>query len=67
MYLARKHTHAGLAEISEHFGLKSHSVVVAAQKKISTWRDQQALLNLSAGACDVEEALRRVESALRVV
>lgn len=67
MYLARKHTHAGLAEISEHFGLKSHSVVVAAQKKISTWRDQQALLNLSAGACDVEEALRRVEAALRVV
>jgi len=67
MYLARKHTHAGLSEISEHFGLKSHSVVVAAQKKVTAWKEQQTLLNLAAGNCDVEEALRRVESALRVV
>lgn len=67
MYLARKHTGAGLSEISEHFGLKSHSVVVAAQKKVGSWRQQQTLLGLNGGACGVEEALRRVESALRVV
>jgi chromosomal replication initiator protein len=67
MYLARKHTRAGLSEISEHFGLRSHSVVVAAQKKVGCWRQQQTLLGLTAGQCDVEEALRRVESALRVV
>lgn len=66
MYLARKHTRAGLCEISEHFGLRSHSVVVAAQKKVGSWREQQTLLGLPAGECDVEEALRRVESALRV-
>jgi chromosomal replication initiator protein len=67
MYLARKHTRAGLSEISEHFGMRSHSVVVAAQKKVSNWRERQTLVGLSAGECDVEEALRRVESALRVV
>jgi len=65
MYLARKHTGAGLSEISEHFGLRSHSVVVAAQKKVGSWRQQQTLLGLTAGQCDVEEALRRMESALR--
>lgn len=67
MYLARKHTQAGLSEISEHFGLRSHSVVVAAQKKVGSWRAQQTLLGITTGQCDVEEALRRVESALRVV
>lgn len=67
MYLARKHTRAGLIEISEHFGLRSHSVVVAAQKKVRVWRDQQTLVGLSAGECDVDEALRRVETALRAI
>ena len=67
MYLARKHTGAGLTEISEHFGLRSHSVVVAAQKKVGAWQQQQTLLGLSGGACNVEEAVRRVETALRVV
>jgi chromosomal replication initiator protein len=67
MYLARKHTGAGLSEISEHFGLRSHSVVVAAQKKVGNWRAQQTQIGITGGQCDVEEALRRVESALRVI
>jgi chromosomal replication initiator protein len=67
MYLARKHTQAGLTEISEHFGLRSHSVVVAAQKKVGNWRVQQTPIGVTGGQCAVEEALRRAETALRVV
>jgi hypothetical protein len=40
---------------------------VAAQKKVGNWRAQQTQIGITGGKCDVEEALRRVESALRVI
>jgi chromosomal replication initiator protein len=67
MWLARKHTRAGLTEISQHFGLKSHSTVVAAQKKVSGWMESQAAVGTLQGNCDVQEAVRRVETVLRAV
>jgi len=67
MWLARKHTRAGLSEISDHFGLRSHSTVIAARKKVSTWLKQQTPLSLLHEECDAEEAVRRVESALRTM
>ncbi|MFM7317698.1 MAG: DnaA ATPase domain-containing protein [bacterium] len=34
LYLARRHTKASYTEIARHFGLKNHSSVIAAEKKI---------------------------------
>ncbi len=67
MWLARKYTRAGLSEISNHFGLRSHSTVVAAQKKVVTWLEQQTPLGLLQEECAAAEAIRRVELVLRAV
>jgi chromosomal replication initiator protein len=37
MYLARKHTAATYSEIGKHFGGRSHSTVVAGEKKVRQW------------------------------
>ncbi|MCA9247249.1 MAG: ATP-binding protein [Planctomycetales bacterium] len=64
MYLARKHTRAALSEISHFFGRRSHSTVITASKKVSTWMNQQSCVELGSLSCGVEDALRRVESRL---
>lgn len=65
MWLARKLTRAGLTEIGSFFGRKSHSTVVAAQKRIDQWRSRGGSVQLADCSCDVDEALRRLESRLR--
>lgn len=65
MFLARKHTHAALSEISGHFGRRSHSTVIAAQKTVAKWLATRARIVLAESAWDVEEAIRRVEDILR--
>ena len=65
MYLARRHTHAALAEISSFFGRRSHSTVIAAQKTVAEWLATRSKVVLAETAWDVEEAIRRVEDILR--
>ncbi|MBM4022327.1 MAG: chromosomal replication initiator DnaA [Planctomycetes bacterium] len=65
MYLARKHTHAALTEISGFFGRRSHSTVVAAQKTVAEWLETRARIVLAEKAWDAAEAIRRVEEILR--
>ncbi len=65
MYLARKHTHAALSEISVYFGRRSHSTVIAAQKTVTEWLATRGRLVLAEASWDVEEAIRRVEDILR--
>ncbi len=67
MFLARKHTHAALAEIGSYFGRRSHSTVVAAQKTVADWLAKGTPVVLAETAWDVEEAIRRVEDLLRSV
>ena len=66
MFLARKHTHAPLAEIGRHFGRRSHSTVIAATRTVDGWIASGTRLTLADAEWGVEEALRRVEEALRV-
>ena len=42
MYLCRKHTAATYGEISKHFGAKTHSTAVAAEKKVRAWLEKDA-------------------------
>jgi chromosomal replication initiator protein len=65
MYLARKHTHAALADIGTFFGRRSHSTVIAAQKSVQSWVERRSPVVLAESAWDVEEAIRRVEDLLR--
>jgi len=64
MWLARKHTRAGLSEIGSYFGRRSHSTVISAQKKIEASMGQPGSPKV-AGALTLEETIRRVESRLR--
>jgi chromosomal replication initiator protein len=66
MWLARKHTRAGLSEISRFFGRRSHTTVLSAQTRIDRWIADAAQLELPAGMLRVEDAVRRVEENLRV-
>lgn len=65
MYLARKHTRAALAEIGSHFGKRSHSTVVTAQKTVAMWMNDRTPIVLGGAAWDVAEAIRHVEDMLR--
>ena len=65
MWLARKHTRAALGEIGQYFGRRSHSTVVSAQKKIERLVSEGADISVADRPCQVDEAIRKVESALR--
>ncbi len=65
MWLARKYTHAALSEIGTFFGRRSHSTVLSAQKRIETLMSQQQSIEIANQACSMDEAIRRLEYALR--
>lgn len=65
MWLARKYTRAAFSEISEHFGRRSHSTVISAEKKVNGWVSNGATIQLGQSACHVEDAIRRIETQLR--
>lgn len=64
MYLARKHTRAALSEIGQYFGKRSHSTVVAAQKKIGALVAASAQLEIGKRPCKLEDAIRRIEDTI---
>ncbi len=65
MWLARKHTRSALSEIGEFFGKRSHTTVIAANKKVGKWLSDPQALKLADHTLTVEEAVRRVEERLR--
>ncbi len=65
MWLARKHTRAALAEIGRHFGRRSHSTVVSAQKTVNGWVAGCSSLELHGKSWSIEDAIRRIEQRLR--
>ena len=65
MWLARKYTRAGLSEISEHFGRRSHSTVISAHRKVDGWLNQGATVEGPHGTWKAEDALRKIERLLQ--
>jgi chromosomal replication initiator protein len=65
MWLARKYTRAAYSEIGRHFGCRSHSTVISAQRKVSGWVDSGETIPLAAGNYRVGEALERIEAKLK--
>ena len=64
MFLARKHTRAALSEIGHYFGRRSHSTVIAAQKKVESWMAKGSPVQLADRSLQLEEVIRRVEQRL---
>lgn len=67
MWLARRHTRAAFAEIGQYFGGRSHSSVIAAQKRMSALLAARAATRHGAAhpAASLEDLLRRIEQRLR--
>ena len=66
MYLSREHTNSALSEIGDYFGNRSHSTVIAAQKKIATMIVDNAELKFSSSNYPVKDAIEQIRSKLRV-
>jgi chromosomal replication initiator protein len=67
MYLCRKHTAATYGEISKHFGVKTHSTAVAAEKRVRAWLEKDATIAIAIGDRDwqAKELVDRVERELQ--
>ena len=65
MWLARKYTRAPWSEIGQFFGRRSHSTVISAHRRVEKLIRSRAEIGVSHEMCGVEEAIRRVEAALR--
>jgi chromosomal replication initiator protein len=66
MWLARKHTSSALSEIGMHFGQRSHSSVVMAEKKINAMFATKSRLRVADGNVGVQDVVRRIEQKLMV-
>jgi chromosomal replication initiator protein len=64
MHLARKHTAATYAEIGRHFGGRTHSTAVAAEKKVRLWLQDDGVLNLGDRQLRVRDVIERAERDL---
>lgn len=65
IYLCRKHTAATYGEISKHFGAKTHSTAVAAEKKVRGLIEKGASVAIGDRDWPVKELLDRVERELQ--
>lgn len=65
MYLARKHTRAPLSEIGQYFGNRSHSTVIAANRRVERWIETGNDVERGHRAEPVSVALRTIENLLR--
>jgi chromosomal replication initiator protein len=64
MFLARKHTSATYGEIGQHFGGRNHSTVVAAEKKVRLWQQQDGELAFGERTVRLRELVELVEREL---
>ena len=66
MWLSREYTSAGLSEIGKYYGGRSHSTVVAAQKKIKGLLQTDAAIALQTRQVNISAAVGRLKNALDV-
>jgi chromosomal replication initiator protein len=64
MFLSRKHTAATYGEVAKHFGVKTHSTAVAAEKKVRAWLTKNDKLRLGDREWAVKDLIDRIEREL---
>ncbi len=65
MYLSRQLTSAAYAEIARHFGGKSHSTAIAAEKNVKHWLEKGKSIGRGRVAISAQEAIERIENIMR--
>jgi chromosomal replication initiator protein len=65
IYLCRKHTAATYGEISKHFGAKTHSTAVAAEKKVRGWIEKGQSVKIGDRDWPAKELIDRIERELQ--
>ncbi len=65
IYLCRKHTAATYSEISRHFGAKTHSTAVAAEKKVRQWLERDAVIAIGGQQWNIRDLIERIERQLQ--
>lgn len=65
MYLARRCTPSSYAEIGLFFGGRNHSTVIAAERKVARWIEQEEPFPLTDQSLTWREAVRLIEKRLR--
>jgi chromosomal replication initiator protein len=65
MWLARKYTRSAWSEIGQFFGRNSHSTVISAHKRVEKLIANEGHVGMANQTCHVDEAIRRLEAALR--
>jgi len=65
MYLSRQLTASAYREIAVHFGGRSHSTAIAAEKNVKQWLAGEKLIGRGHQAVSASEAVDRVERLLR--
>jgi chromosomal replication initiator protein len=65
MYLSRQLTSSAFAEISRHFGGRSHSTAIMASKRVEQWLESGKTIGRGIGAMSARDALNRIENILR--
>ena len=66
MYLSRQYTTSAYSEIGDYYGGRSHSTVIAAQKKVAGLLADDGKIALPHALCSTKEVISRIESNLRV-
>jgi len=66
MYLSRQYTGSAFSEIGDYFGGRSHSTVIAAEKKVAKWIEDDEGISLAHAVYPAKEVVRRIESNLRI-
>lgn len=66
MWLSRKYTRAALSEIGDHYGGRSHSTVISANRKVENWMEDGRELRMHSSVCPINDAVRRIQSQLNV-
>ncbi len=66
MYLSRQYTSSAFSEIGDYFGGRSHSTVIAAERKVANWILNDEGIAVSNSVYRAKEVLRRIESNLRI-
>ncbi len=65
MYLSRQLTSSAYAEIANHFGGRSHSTAIAAEKNVKKWLESGKAIGRGPTAVSAREAIDRIENQLR--
>lgn len=65
MYLSRQLTSSAFSEIARHYGGRSHTTALAANRKVASWLESGRSVGRGRQAMSARQAVERIESILR--